>query len=185
MATVLCTGVQPKLLESRKLLLEQAGHIVITALNEGQIVSACSEFRFDVVIIGQVVQSGLKHDWSTLVRRYCPSAKVLEVYLPGTALAVKDADDWLASSAVPTELVARVAALAEQCKMTPSGKTRAPLPMSHTESLRELDEQIRRLCRCLIAARGPEFESLSEELKTALELRERAGQENGRQPAAP
>jgi hypothetical protein len=184
MATVLCTGVQPTLMLSRKHILEQAGYTVIAALNEDQIVSACRDFRFDVAVIGQMVESGLKRDWSALVRRYCPAVRVLEIYLPGTAIAVKDADGWLASSAIPTELVERVAALAAQGKMDPSGNGMAPLPMSHTESLRELDEQIRRLCRCLIAAHGAEFESLSEELKTALELRDNAGQENGQQPAA-
>jgi CheY-like chemotaxis protein len=113
MATVLCTGVQPALMQTRKLILENAGHNVITALSDTEIIAACREFRFDVAVIGQARDPKLKRNWLSLVRKHCPSAKVLEVYMTSAGIALKDADEWLESPVVPAKLAERVAALAE------------------------------------------------------------------------
>jgi len=170
-------------METRKLILEQAGHTVITAQSDEEIIAACRDFRFDVVIIGQGAEAKWKRDWSAHVREYCPFAKVLEVYMPGTVAAVKDADDWLVSPAVPTELATRVAALAGHRKSNRPATTSTKLPMPRSHS-RELEQRIRQLCRRLSMAQGVEFESLRQELKTAMELWDRFRQEEGDQSKA-
>jgi hypothetical protein len=54
-----------------------------------------------------------------LVRRRCPSTKILEVYPIEVGRILKEADDWLAlPKQQPTELVERVANL---LKRAPSG----------------------------------------------------------------
>ena len=40
MSLVLCTGVDPVLMETRKLILERAGHTVITAMGERELAAA-------------------------------------------------------------------------------------------------------------------------------------------------
>jgi len=101
MATVLCTGVQRALMQTRKIILENAGHTVITAQSEAEIAAACREFRFDVTVIGQAPHAKLKRDWLTAVRKHCPSVKVLEVFMTSAGRALDDADDWLESPVIP------------------------------------------------------------------------------------
>lgn len=117
MATVLCTGVQPALTQTRKIILENAGHTVVTALSETEIVTACREFKIDVAVIGQTPQATLKRDWVRLVRTHCPSVRVIEVYMTSAGMALPDADEWLESPVVPDKLAERVAALASLEKM--------------------------------------------------------------------
>jgi hypothetical protein len=112
MATVLCTGVQPALMQTRKLILEIAGHNVITAQSDAEIMAACREFRFDVAVIGQARDAKVKQKWLSLVRKHCPWAKVLEVYMTSAGIALNDADEWLESPVVPSRLAECVAALA-------------------------------------------------------------------------
>lgn len=112
MAVVLCTGVQPALTQTRKIILENAGHTVVTAQTESEIVAACREFKFDVTVIGQASQAKLKRDWVRLVRQHCPSVRVIEVYMTSAGMALPDADEWLESPVVPDKLAERVAALA-------------------------------------------------------------------------
>lgn len=119
MALVLCTGVDPVLLQTRKLILEQAGHKVVTATDQCQITTACAEHRFDVVVIGQTVSANLKSIIASLIRNHCPSAKILELYPPHQGRAVEHADLWLeVPAAVPKHLADRVNELA--------GKTKPP-----------------------------------------------------------
>ena len=112
MAIVLCTGVQPALMHTRKLILEDAGHTVVTAQTEAEIKAACREFRFDVAVIGQASQAKLKREWLFLVRKHCPLIRVLEVYTTSAGMVLQDADEWLESPVVPTKLAERVSALA-------------------------------------------------------------------------
>lgn len=53
MARVLCTGVDPVLIGTRKLILQDAGHIVIAATDELEVVAACEKHPFAVAVIGQ------------------------------------------------------------------------------------------------------------------------------------
>jgi hypothetical protein len=52
MALVLCTGVDPHLMETRRLILESAGHRVIFAKTEPELDRECSQHQFDVGVIG-------------------------------------------------------------------------------------------------------------------------------------
>ena len=113
MALVLCTGVHRNLVETRKLLLEDAGHTVITALTEPAVEHACEEHSFDVAVIGQAITPKEKARFLAIVRRYCPSAKVLELYPSYLGRTLEAADDWLQVPLdVPPELADRVTALA-------------------------------------------------------------------------
>lgn len=110
MALVLCTGADEVVVQTRKLVLERAGHSVVTAMSEPAVISACQERIFDVAVIGQSVSPEDKEQILMLVRQHCPSAKVLELY--GFTKELESADDWLSVPSDPQELAERVAALA-------------------------------------------------------------------------
>jgi CheY-like chemotaxis protein len=96
MATVLCTGSDEALMASRKLLLEQAGHKVVLVTAEPQLLAACAEHTFDVVVIGQALHTNEKCRIFRLVREHCPTAKVLELSAVGVGERVlPQADDSL------------------------------------------------------------------------------------------
>src|SRR6476660_8556445 len=54
MSIVLNTGVYPPLLETRRLILEGAGHVVITTAEDQGIVQACKDYPADVAVIDLV-----------------------------------------------------------------------------------------------------------------------------------
>jgi hypothetical protein len=121
-ALVLCTGVDPLLLETRKLILEQAGHKVIGVRNLRQVEAACRKYHFDVAVLGQTLSLEDKQSAASLVRKYCHMAKILELFQPHHGKTVEDADAWLEVPAeVPQDLAERVTELAE----TPRNKLRA------------------------------------------------------------
>jgi hypothetical protein len=113
MALVLCTGINPVLIQTRKLILEHAGHTVIPCTDELELVAACEEHAFDVAVIGQAVSRKVKRHIVLLIRQSCPSAKILELYLVYEGRAVDDADSWMETPPeVPGELAVRVSELA-------------------------------------------------------------------------
>ena len=108
-AVVLCTGADTSLLETRRLILEHAGHTVITARDQQAVIAACEQRRIDIAVIGQSLSSSHKRIIGSLVRQHCPSAKILELYQAYQERAVHDADSWLEVPAgVPQELAERV-----------------------------------------------------------------------------
>lgn len=112
MAVVLCTGADTSLLETRRLLLEHAGHTVITARDQRAVIAACQQRRIDVAVIGQSVSSANKKIIGSLVRQHCPAAKILELHQSYQTRAVEDADSWLeVPVGVPQELADRVSEL--------------------------------------------------------------------------
>jgi hypothetical protein len=114
MALVLCTGIDKALLDSRRLILEHAGHIVVSATDEQTLTNACQKHSFDVAVIGQTVSANMKHRIASLVKQHCPDAKILELYPLYAGKTLKDADSWLAVPAdVPKELADRVNELAK------------------------------------------------------------------------
>lgn len=114
MATVLCTGIDRGLLETRKMILEQAGHTVVTAQDQVGIITACKQSAIDVAVIGQTVSPGSKKMIATLIRKHSSSAKILELHQAHQARALEDADSWLEVPAgVPQELAERVSELAK------------------------------------------------------------------------
>lgn len=113
-ALVLCTGVDSLLLETRKLILERAGHKVIGARNLRQIEAACRKHHFDVAVLGQTLSSENKKSAASLVRKYCGQAKILELFQPHHGKTIADADAWLEVPAeVPQDLAERVTELAK------------------------------------------------------------------------
>lgn len=113
MAVVLCTGVDPDLLETRRLILEQAGHKVVVARNLSEIEVACRKYHFDVAVLGQTLSRESKKTAASLVRKYCRPAKILELYQPHHGKVLEEADSWLEVPAdVPQDLAERVSGLA-------------------------------------------------------------------------
>ena len=105
MALVLCTGVDKGLLQSRRFILERAGHSVVTAMDEKTLLAACASHSFHVAVIGQSTGPGTKRRIAALVRQHCPDVKVLELYDPRAGRLVEDADSWLETPVdIPNEL---------------------------------------------------------------------------------
>jgi CheY-like chemotaxis protein len=99
-ALVLCTGIDPVLMETRRLILERAGHRVIFATSEKELQKACTEQGCDVAVIGQTLSANIKLRILRLLRQHCPSAAVLELHPQYADRALNDADGWLA---MPTD----------------------------------------------------------------------------------
>ena len=113
MALVLCTGVDVSVVRTRQLILERAGHVVISALDEGSLIKACQQNKFEVAVVGQTVSPKIKRRIAELIRESCRDAKLLELYTISSGRVLDDADSWLEVLAdVPQELAARVEALA-------------------------------------------------------------------------
>jgi len=113
MALVLCTGVDKALLQSRRLILERAGHRIVSITDEKALTSICQKHSFDVAVIGQAVSPNMKRRIASLLRQHCPGAKILELYQPNAGKVLTDADSWLSfPSDVPKDLADRVDELA-------------------------------------------------------------------------
>ena len=113
MALVLCTGEDSVLLETRRLILRQAGHTVVPAVNSEQVILACKQHPFDVAVIGQSVSPESKRLIASLIRKNCPSAKILELHQAHHGRTLADADSWLEVPAgIPQELAERVTEMA-------------------------------------------------------------------------
>jgi len=101
------------LVQTRVFILQHAGHRAIGAMSEDQVVALCSEHKFDVAVIGQMVSPEKKRRILELVRKHSPSAKVLELYNVSTGKSLPDADAWLdVPASIPEHLPETVAALA-------------------------------------------------------------------------
>jgi DNA-binding NtrC family response regulator len=94
-ALVLCTGIDSDSLENRRLILERAGHRVISATGEQELDSACVAHKIDVVVIGHTLSPKAKERVLTLIRENCPSSKILELYPQDGQKALDEADAWL------------------------------------------------------------------------------------------
>ena len=111
---VLCTGWDQGLLATRTLILQSAGHEVHQARTQSEVLSACEQYQFDVVVIGQTLSTKMKQVIFDLVKERCPGVKILELYQPHLGRMVADADAWLEVPAdVPKDLAERVSQLAD------------------------------------------------------------------------
>jgi CheY-like chemotaxis protein len=114
MALVLCTGVDKALLLSRRLVLEHAGHTVVSAMDEQTLTAVCQKHSFDVAVIGQAVSPNTKLRIASLIRRHCPDTKILELYPLYSEKVLANADSWLSVPVdVPKNLADRVNELAQ------------------------------------------------------------------------
>ena len=87
--------------------------MVVTALDEASLITACEQNKFEVAVVGQTVSAKIKRRIAHLVREGCPNAKLLELYNLSTGKVLDDADAWLEVLAdVPQELAAQVETLA-------------------------------------------------------------------------
>jgi CheY-like chemotaxis protein len=113
MAIVLCTGIDRHVMQTRAMLLERAGHKVIPAMGERELIEACARNKFDVVVVGHSVPPFEKARVLRLIRQHCPDAKVLELFVQSQGSKLPDADDWLEGPIPhPNDLIERVAMLA-------------------------------------------------------------------------
>ena len=109
MALVLCTGIDAALLQTRKLILERAGHTVISVTDERELAAACQKHVFDLAVIGEAVSPRMKRAVASSIRAQCPSARILELYQRHQGKILEDADSWMEVPAeVPTELAEHV-----------------------------------------------------------------------------
>jgi hypothetical protein len=95
-ALVLCTGIDPELLASRKLILEGDGHTVVSTMDQRELEKACAEQNFDIAIIGEAMSPKVKRWASQLIREKCPSSRMLELYPFYAGRSLTDVDAWLA-----------------------------------------------------------------------------------------
>lgn len=114
MATILCAGVHEGLVHTRRLILEGAGHVVVTAMSSPEIITACQKFKFNVAVIGHSSDPNTKREWATLVQKHCPSTKILEIVLPHHDPSISSADAWLEAPAIPEQLAERVKELGSE-----------------------------------------------------------------------
>jgi hypothetical protein len=108
-ALVLCTGTDAALLQTRKLILERAGHTVISVMDEREMAAACREYVFDLAVIGEAVSPRMKRAVASSIRAQCRSVRILELYQQHQGKILEDADSWMEVPAeVPTELAEHV-----------------------------------------------------------------------------
>ncbi|MGB8131188.1 MAG: hypothetical protein WCG81_15470 [Candidatus Angelobacter sp.] len=122
MALVLCTGVDKVLLKTRKLILEHAGHTVVSVVDEPSLLRACQQHSFDVPVIGQTVSTSMKHYIASIIKQHCPDVKVLELYPQFSKQVLSEADAALPVPVdVPRDLADRVNELAQQKQSKKAG----------------------------------------------------------------
>jgi CheY-like chemotaxis protein len=115
MALVLCTGVDTVLLETRKLILEQAGHTVVSVSDEPSLARACQKHPFDVAVVGQMVSTNMKQHIAAIIKQHCAGVKVLELYPQFSKQVLREADAALPVPVdVPRDLADCVNELAKQ-----------------------------------------------------------------------
>lgn len=107
MATILCTGDEPLLLETRKLILQKKGHTVVSAQDQSSVLAICQQHTIDVAVIGECKQPEKKKQMAVLIRRHCPSVKILELHGIYQSKILKDPNSTLAMPPEMPDLLTR------------------------------------------------------------------------------
>lgn len=107
MATILCTGDEPLLLETRKLILQKKGHTVVSAQDQSSVLAICQQHSIDVAVIGECSPPERKREMAAVIRRHCPSVKILELHGIYQSKIIKDPDSTLAMPPEMPDLLAR------------------------------------------------------------------------------
>ena len=125
MALVLCLGSDESLIRTRTLLLERAGHKVVSVRNVRDIEQVCRQHAFDVAVIGQGIPPPERFRIADVLRELCPDAAVLELFTISSPAVLDSATDSLEmSGAQPSELAEKVSALAATRKSSGAKKMR-------------------------------------------------------------
>jgi hypothetical protein len=105
--------LDPSVVRTGQLILERAGHVVVSVLDEASLIDACRLSKFEVAVVEQTTSAKIKRGIASLIRDCCHDAKLLELYTISSGKILDDADSWLEVLAdLPQELAARVEALA-------------------------------------------------------------------------
>ena len=91
---VLCVGLDDAAMQTRRLILERAGHSLTQARDLRQVQAACETTAFSVVVLGQSLNANEKKRVSDVVRTHCKRAKILELHT-GIAPDLPKADGYL------------------------------------------------------------------------------------------
>ena len=111
MADLLCIGMDDAAMQTRKLILEKAGHAVTQARDLRRVKEACEVNSFAVVILGQSLNGSEKRRITDVVLTICTSAKILELH-KGIQPELPQADNHLRITvSEPQDLVEAVATL--------------------------------------------------------------------------
>lgn len=111
MADVLCVGMDDAAMQTRRLILEKAGHVVSQAQDLRRVKEACEVNSFSIVILGQSLNASEKRRITDVILTHCKSAKILELH-KGISPELPRADEHLQVSQMePQALVDAVAAL--------------------------------------------------------------------------
>lgn len=114
MAVVLCVSTSDTLSQTRRMILEGAGHSVLSVKNVPEAKRACAGNQVAVAVIGQGVPRPERLRIFDLLRRDCPGAKVLELYNSADGKALDGADAWLeVPLSAPPQLAEKVTELAK------------------------------------------------------------------------
>lgn len=112
-ADILCIGMDDASMQTRRLVLERAGHQVIQARDLRQVKTACENISFGIAILGQSLNSSEKKRIADVVLASCKTAKILELHT-GIAPELPEADAHLQVGAMePKGLVEAVNTLLE------------------------------------------------------------------------
>jgi hypothetical protein len=99
---VLCIGINDAAMQTRRLILEKAGHTVTQARDLRQVKAACENISFAVAILGQSLNPSEKKRIADLVLTSCKIAKILELHV-GVAPDLPEADGHLQINASEPE----------------------------------------------------------------------------------
>ena len=80
MADVLCVGMDDAAMQTRRLILQKAGHSVSQARDLRLVKEACEVKSFSIVILGQALNGSEKRRITDAVLTHCKSAKILELH---------------------------------------------------------------------------------------------------------
>jgi CheY-like chemotaxis protein len=100
-ANILCIGASDATMETRRMLLESAGHTVTEAKDLREVTAACQTGSVDIAILGQDLPEKEKVRVSDTIRRMS-GARILELHI-GVAPELPSADAHLQTIASAPE----------------------------------------------------------------------------------
>lgn len=101
---ILCIGIDNAAMQTRLLILEQAGYQVIQARDVRRVKTACENISFAIAILGQSLNGNEKKRISDVVMACCKTAKILELHT-GIAPELPGADAHLQVVAMAPEVL--------------------------------------------------------------------------------